>query len=69
MYLIPMYNIVEKIKAFTSYFDEFDGIFSTEDVYRHPLNMTDVIPPEMIKVKEEEFMYKGEIIKVSCNYV
>lgn len=69
MYLIPMWNIVEKIKAFKRYFDEFNVIFPTEDVYRHPIDLSEVFPPEMIKVKEEEFLYKGEKIIVTYNYV
>lgn len=69
MYITPMFNIVEKIKAVESYFDEFNVIFPFEDVYRHPLDMRNVIPPEMIKVKEEEFLYRGGIIKIIYNYV
>lgn len=69
MYLIPMWNIIEKIKSFKSYFDEFNLLFPTEGVYRHPINLSTLFPDNMIHIKEEEFIYKGEKIKIEYNYI
>lgn len=68
MYLIPYWNIVEKIKEFTPYFDEFDVTFPTEEVYRQPIELSTVFPSSLINEKEEEFIFKGEkiIVKYKC---
>lgn len=69
MYLIPMWNIVEKIKTLKSYFNELDVIFPHEDVYRQPIDLSTVFPNDMIRSKEEEFIYKGGKIKIEYNYI
>lgn len=69
MYLIPMWNIFEKIKSFEQYFKEFDMIFPSGDIYRQPINFSTAFPSHMIHTKEEEFIFKGEKIKVAYNYV
>lgn len=69
MYLIPMWNIVEKIKSFEIYFKELDITFPWEEVYRHPIDLPTVFPTEMINIKEEEFIFNGEKIKVKYRYV
>lgn len=69
MYLIPYWNIVEKIKEFTPYFIEFDVTFPLEEVYRQPIELSTVFPSSMINVKEEEFIFKGEKITVKYNHI
>lgn len=68
MYLIPMWNIVKKIIAFKPYFYEMNINFPTLEVYRHPIEIDGIFPIEMINVKEEELIYKGEkiIVKYRC---
>lgn len=69
MYLIPMWNICEKIKSFKPYFDELDMIFPTLNVYRHPIDLFKMFPADIIKTKEEDFTYKGQPIKVTYKYI
>lgn len=69
MYLIPMYNIVEKLKSFESYFNKLDVSFPTFEVYRQPFDLSTAFPNNMIHIKEEEFIFKGENIKVEYNYI
>lgn len=64
MYLIPMWNIVEKVQCFKSYFDELGVIFPTEYVCRHPLDLPDLFPDSMTHIVEEEFIFKGEKVVV-----
>lgn len=64
MYLIPYWNIVQKIIEFTPFFKEFDLKFPTESVYRQPIDLSTVFPSSMISIKEEEFIFKGEKITV-----
>lgn len=69
MYLIPYWNIIEKIKKFEEYFDELGIHFPTFDVYRQPIELSTVFPPDMIHTKEEEFIFKDEKIKVEYRYI
>ena len=69
MYIIPMWNIVEKLKKFEPYFDKFNIIFPTFDVYRQSINLETVFPSNIIHVREEEFIFKGEKIKIEYRYV
>lgn len=68
MYLIPMWNIVEKIKAFRQYFIEFDITFPSH-MYRQPIDLSTLFPSESIHIKQEELIFKGERIKVEYNYI
>ena len=68
MYLIPMWNIVKKIEAFKQYFVEFDIMFPTY-MYRQPIELSTVFPSHMIRSKEEEFVFNGEIIKIEYKYI
>lgn len=68
MFLIPMWNIVKKIEAFKQYFAVFDVIYPSH-MYRQPIDLSTVFPEHMIHVKEEEFVFKGEIIKIQYKYV
>lgn len=69
MYIFPMWNIVEKIKQFEKYFEEFNLKFPVEDIYKHPFDFNKIIPQSMIHSKEEEFIFNGEIIKIHYNYL
>lgn len=69
MYIIPFWNIVEKIKSFKTYFDDLNIIFPTYDVYRQPFELLMTFPTDMISIKDEEFIYKGEKIKVKYRYI
>lgn len=69
MYLIPMWNIVEKIKAFKPYFHKLNISFPTLDVYRQPIDLSTVFPDALIHIKEEEFIFNGEIIKIKYKYI
>lgn len=69
MYLIPMWNIVEKLKKFKPYFHELDIKFPTMEVYRQPMDFSTVFPSTMIRSKEEELIFKGEKIRVKYNYI
>lgn len=68
MYLIPMWNIVKKIEAFKQYYVEFNIIFPTY-MYRQAIDLSTVFPSHMIHTKVEEFVFKGEIIKIEYKYV
>lgn len=69
MYLIPMWNLVEKIKVFKMYFYELDIDFPFFEVYRHPIDLSTAFPDNMIHIKEEEFIFKGEKIKIEYKYI
>lgn len=69
MYLIPYWNIIQKIIAFTSYFDELNVPFPFEEVYRQPIELSTVFPDSLIHSKEEELIFRGEIIKITYKYV
>lgn len=68
MYLIPMWNMVEKLEAFKPYFNEFDVIFPTH-MYRQPIDLSTAFPHDMILIKQEEFIFKSEKIKVEYRYI
>lgn len=69
MYLIPYWNIIQKIIAFTKYFDELNVPLPFEEVYRQPIDLSTAFPDSLIHIKEEEFIYKGEIIKIDYKYI
>lgn len=69
MYLIPMWNIVEKIKAFKPYFHKLNIGFPTFDICRHPIDLSTVFPDAMIHIKDEEFIFNGEIIRIKYKYI
>lgn len=69
MYLIPIWNLVEKVKSFKRFFDELDVEFPTEEVYRHPIDLSTAFSEDLIRMKEEDFVYKGEHIKVAYKYI
>lgn len=69
MFLIPMWNILEKIKKFTQYFNELNVIFPFEEVYRQPIDFSSLFHADLIHTAEEELIFKGEKIKVSYNYI
>lgn len=69
MFLIPMWNILEKIKKFTQYFNELNVIFPFEEVYRQPIDFSTLFHADLIHTAEEELIFKGEKIKVSYNYI
>lgn len=69
MYLIPMWNIIEKIKSFTSYFDKLNVQFPFFEVYRHPIDLNSAFPDSMISIKEQEFTFMGDKIKVAYKYI
>lgn len=69
MYLIPYWNIVQKVKEFTPYFEELNVRFPFEEVYRQPIELYTVFPSSMINVKEEEFIFRGEKIIVKYEYI
>lgn len=66
MYLIPMWNIIEKITSFKQYFDELNVIYPSADIYRQPQDISNLFPDSMISIVEEEFIFKGE--KVTVKY-
>lgn len=68
MYLIPMWNIVEKIEAFKKYFVEFNVMFPTH-MYIQPIDLSTMFPSHMIRRNEEEFAFNGEIIKIEYKYI
>lgn len=69
MYLIPMWNIVEKIKAFEPFFHKLNIGFPTFDLCRHPIDLSTVFPDAMIRIKDEEFIFNGEIIRIKYKYI
>lgn len=69
MYLIPMWNIVEKIKAFKPYFRKLNMDFPTYDVHSQPIDLSTVFPDAIIRVKEEEFIFNAKIIRIKYKYV
>lgn len=69
MYIIPMWNILEKIKQFEKYFEEFNLKFPLHDIYRQPFDFSMAFPTSMIHIKEEEFIFKDEKIKIEYKYV
>lgn len=69
MYIIPMWNIVEKIKAFEPYFRKLNISFPKYDVYRQPINLSTVFPDAIIRTKEEELVFNGEIIRIKYKYI
>lgn len=69
MFLIPMWNILEKIKKFTQYFNELNVIFPFEEVYRQPIDFSTLFHADLIHTAEEELIFKGKKIKVSYNYI
>lgn len=69
MYLNPMWNIVEKIKAFKPYFDEIGIVFPFESVYRQPINFATLFDSSVIQSKQEELIFNGEIVIVQYNYI
>lgn len=38
-------------------------------MYRQPIDLSTVFPNHMIHIKEEEIIFKGEIIKIEYKYV
>ena len=70
MYLIPMWNIVEKIKTFEPYFHKLNIIFPAIELHRHPIELSNhLFSCKMIHIKEEEFIFNGEIVKIEYKYV
>lgn len=69
MYLVPMWNIVEKIKSFKIYFDRLGVNFPFQEVYRHPIDLATIFPTDMIHYKTEELMFNGEKVTVEYRFV
>lgn len=69
MYLIPMWNIVTKLQAFEQYFHRFNLIYPKLDILRQPIDFSTAFPDDMIHIKEEEFIFKGEKITVKYKYI
>lgn len=69
MYLIPMWNIVEKIKAFEPYFHKLNINFPKYDIYRQPIDLSTVFPDAITRIKEEELIFNGEIIRIKYKYI
>lgn len=69
MYIIPYWNIVEKIKSFTSYFRELNVTFPFHDIYNQPFDLSTMFPADMIRIKEEELIFKNEKIIVEYSYI
>lgn len=38
-------------------------------MYRQPIDLSSAFPSNMINVKQEEFIFKGEMIKIEYNYI
>lgn len=69
MYLVPMWNIIKKIEKFEPYFAEFNLVFSWLDIIRQPVDFSSLFPRNMIHSAEEEFIFKGQKIRIEYEYV
>lgn len=66
MYLVPFFNIVQRIKSLKHYFNEFNVDFPSDHVYGLPWQLLYAIPNEVEYIKEEELICNGE--KVTVHY-